>query len=82
MKKYISIVSLAAALGILSCDREHNPDEIPEKSQQKSEQLPSHRTAESMGHSEENKTPESKDTGDDDEPRKDKQHWRVANDSI
>jgi len=82
MKKYISILMLAPVLGMLSCDRETTNNEMSGDNVQhigyKSNQ---HKTVSA-------KSPEaqvdsaSKETGDDDEPQDDKQHWKVSNDSI
>lgn len=83
MKKYISILSLVAALALQSCDRSDllsNPEEQisnrGEKSKERSTVLDERPSDED--HSLMNKP----DTGDDDEPRKDKSHWRTANDTI
>lgn len=83
MKKYISILSLAAAFALQSCDRSdliaNSEEQIftrGQKPQEKSSVLfEAPNTAE---HSETNNF----ETGDDDEPRKDKSHWRTPNDTI
>lgn len=86
MKKYISIFNLLSVLIITSCERSSDLDaEIenlkptPNGSISYNNFTPSAR--------QESSTPEisdlnNLDTGDDDEPRRDKQHWRIATDSV
>lgn len=83
MKKYIKILGLATIVTIQSCevtDRElasENQKESTTKALEKKEQL---KTANKDGSTESNS--HDIDTGDDDEPRRDKSHWRVAQDTI
>ncbi|MCT3897565.1 hypothetical protein HZQ13_05585 [Elizabethkingia anophelis] len=83
MKKYISILSLITAVVLQSCERSDlnidSENEILPKTTNTSEKI--------YSRSENDTTPENPssnniETGDDDEPRKDKSHWRIQNDSI
>jgi len=83
MKKYISILSLAAAIVLQACDR----SELDSKSEGQLEKAnkSSQRTTVYSRHSgEETNTSNmaKPDTGDDDEPRKDKSHWRLPVDTV
>lgn len=85
MKKYISLLSLAAALSMQSCDREdpstENMNHIQNRMESQSIQqifAPANTKRDQTGTG-------SQETGDDDnddEPKRDKQHWRVDNNSI
>lgn len=82
MKKYISILSLVTAVALQSCDRSDLLSRSDEqfmargqRSQERSSALPGNAHADNA---EMNKL----ETGDDDEPRKDKSHWRVPNDTV
>ena len=85
MKKYISILSLAAAFILQSCDRSEHLYGSGEQISNIGKNTQS-RVAETAQHfSEEEYSSSNKsesDTGDDDEPRKDKSHWRLPNDSV
>lgn len=83
MKKYISILSLVTAFALQSCDRSdlvtNSNEQIltrGQKSQEKFSALTE--TLNPEGHPEMSKP----GTGDDDEPRKDKSHWRIPTDTI
>lgn len=83
MKKYISILSLAAAFVMQSCDRS---DLVSKSDEQILEKLykPLERTAVNSQHTDEEThiNLSKPDTGDDDEPRKDKSHWRLPVDTV
>lgn len=82
MKKYISILILASVLGMLSCDREtsrnETSDDTIKRFQNRSNQNKTEPGTDTAG----KVAPTSKETGDDDEPEDDKQHWKFPNDSI
>lgn len=87
MKKYISILGLLTVLALQSCERtESGADtENPEKPLTKdflraTEKQSSDDDASTVFSREANE--DNLDTGDDDEPRKDKQHWRTVRDSL
>jgi len=79
MKKYISLLNLIAAFLMLSCDRSESIVE-PEG---KTTEITSHREAATE---ENNIYQENNDNnlekGDEEEPKKDKQHWRTVNDTV
>lgn len=89
MKKYISILGLLTVLALQSCERidagaytenPENPDnenifKATEKQSSENDDV----TVFSREAGEDNL---DLDTGDDDEPRKDKQHWRTVRDSL
>jgi hypothetical protein len=84
MKKYISILSLSAAFFLQSCDRSdllsNSEEQIFTRGQkpQGKSSVSSFEALNTAEHMEINKF----ETGDDDEPRKDKSHWRTSNDTI
>lgn len=82
MKKYISILMLAPVLGILSCERETNNNEMSEDKVQRVQNKSNKHQIGSAKSPEAQVDSASKETGDDDEPQDDKQHWKVPNDSI
>jgi len=83
MKKYISLLSLIAAIILQSCDRtslsSDSEDQILPK--QKIAEKGSFTKSENRMKSETSYTNKT-DTQDDDEPRKDKSHWRIQNDTV
>jgi len=81
MKKYISILMLAPILGILSCDRETNNNEMSEDKVQRIQNKSNQHKAGSARSAEAQVDSAAKETGDDDEPQDDKQHWKVPIDS-
>lgn len=81
MKKHISILMLASAFAILSCERESDNSEISEERINKVQKRENQSKAESAPTLGEQVGLSSKETGDD-EPQDDKQHWRIQNDSI
>ncbi|MDP9955066.1 hypothetical protein J2X97_000703 [Epilithonimonas hungarica] len=83
MKKYISILMLAPVLGMVSCDRETTNNEMPEDNVQRTQYKSNQYQTESRRSQEAQVDSASKkDTGDDDEPQDDKQHWKVPTDSV
>lgn len=83
MKKYISILSLAAAFVLQSCDRSDLVSKSDEQILEKSYK-PLERTTVNSQHTDEEPhiNLSQPDTGDDDEPRKDKSHWRLPVDTV
>lgn len=83
MKKYISIFSLITALAMQSCERSDEDTNSatvlenakPFSSKKEKAKDPSSSAAKDSG-------TDNLDTGDDDEPRRDKQHWRIIQDTI
>lgn len=82
MKKYISILMLTPVLGMLSCDRETANNEISEKNMQGIQYRSNQHKSEPARTEQEQVGLEPKETGDDDEPQDDKQHWKVPYNSI
>lgn len=82
MKKYISILMLAPVLGMVSCDRETTNTEMSEDNVQRIQYKSNQHKAESERSPEAQVDSASKETGDDDEPQDDKQHWKVPIDSV
>lgn len=87
MKKYISILSLLTVLILQSCEiiDDGADTENPEKPLKKdflraTEKQSSDDDASTVFSKESNE--DNLDTGDDDEPRKDKQHWRAVRDYL
>lgn len=88
MKKYISICGLLSVFLMESCERPH--DEMISGQQEELKMKPMKNPDQNNGTSSKNEDPamyespdpKTSDTGDDDEPRRDKQHWRPAKDSV
>lgn len=85
MKKYISIFSLLSVFLITSC--EHSSDleaEIQEIKIANNAKVINNDCATARDESSKSNSSDidNLDTGDDDEPRRDKQHWRVISDSV
>ncbi|MGE8514444.1 MAG: hypothetical protein ACN6N7_17210 [Chryseobacterium culicis] len=85
MKKYISILGLSMLLVLLSCERESEDmsvntalsyQQLAKRSLNNKEYVRAYEKA-----SNEPPNVDNLDTGDD-EPRPDKQHWKVKNDTI
>lgn len=87
MKKYISILSLLTILDLQSCERiesgadTENPENQVRKNILKATENQSSGNDDMTVFSRE-ANEDNLDTGDDDEPRKDKQHWRTIRDSL
>lgn len=83
MKKYISLLGLAAVLGMQSCDREETYHAGLNHIPHKMEGSDTRRASEAANKMRNQTGSRSRDTGnDDDEPKRDKQHWRTSNDPI
>lgn len=83
MKKYISFLSLTALFYMQSCERSDSEVHITEQGNQ---------SMKAISHKESLKTENNSSTAKDDsdsleddskdEPKRDKQHWKIAKDSI
>ncbi|MBD3903346.1 hypothetical protein NAL32_02490 [Chryseobacterium sp. Ch-15] len=82
MKKYISILSLITALFIQSCERSESDLNPTDQKQQNMKVQSNKESARIENGIAEEKGSDNMDTGDDDEPKKDKQHWRMVQDTI
>ncbi|SEM45149.1 hypothetical protein SAMN05421856_103312 [Chryseobacterium taichungense] len=82
MKKYISILSLIAALFMQSCERSESDLNPTEHEKIKIETLKNKESSKNADVYSEAKGSNNFETGDDDEPKKDKQHWRTVRDTI
>lgn len=82
MKKYISTLMLAPVLGMLSCDRATANNEMSEDNLHSIQYKSNQHNTESARSPEAKVDYASKETGDDDEPQDDKQHWKVPIDSV
>lgn len=83
MKKYISFLSLIAAIALQSCDRSDLVSSSENENLTKKEIT----VERSYGRSEnipetENSSDNKSGTGEDETPRKDKSHWRIQNDTV
>lgn len=83
MKKYISFLSLVAAIVLQSCDRSDLYISNEDQTLPKQEISGGGSFARSGNNNDEETSDISNfETGDDDEPRKDKSHWRISNDTV
>lgn len=82
MKKYISILILASVLGMVSCERETSHNETFDDNIKRFQNRSNQNKTEAGMDTAIKAAPTSKETGDDDEPEDDKQHWKFPNDSI
>jgi hypothetical protein len=83
MKKYISFLSLIAAIVLQSCDRSDLSSDSEDQILPKQEITGEGSFARTENITEtENSSVNKTETGEDEEPRKDKSHWRVPNDTI
>lgn len=87
MKKYISILSLLTVLALQSCERTESGADIENPENPGNENI--FKATEKQSSDDDASTffsrevnEDNLDTGDDDEPRKDKQHWRTVRDSL
>ncbi|WP_332452410.1 hypothetical protein [Chryseobacterium aquaticum] len=82
MKKCISILSLITVLLMQSCERSDNDFNITEQKNLKIE-VQNYNESEKIGNKESGESDsENLDTGDDDDdPPRDKQHWRIEQDT-
>ncbi|WBX97885.1 hypothetical protein [Chryseobacterium gambrini] len=83
MKKHISILSLLVILLMQSCERSDDDFNIIEQKNLKIE-VQNYNDSEKIGNKESGESDsDSLDTGDDDDdPPRDKQHWKIAQDTI
>lgn len=82
MKKYISFLSLIAAIVLQSCDRSDLSSDSEDQILPKQEIAGEGSSARTENKGESEKSGANKSETGDDEPRKDKSHWRVPNDTI
>lgn len=89
MKKHITILSLIAIVALQSCERtdsvadaEYLEKPVEKKVMKAFEKQSSDNDNITVFSREADEDNLDLDTGDDDEPRKDKQHWRTVQDSI
>lgn len=85
MKKYISIFSLITALFMQSCERSDsgiNSDSLLENAKPVSLKKEKVEVKDTNKSTAKGSDIDHLDTGDDDEPRRDKQHWRTSLDTI
>lgn len=82
MKKYISLLCISAAFGMQSCERNESVSNVSEQIQERNEVQNNKESARVQNILNEEEGYENKETGDDDEPKRDKQHWRVVRDTI
>ena len=83
MKKYISILSLITVLLLQSCERSDDDFNITEQKYLKIK-IQNYHESEKIGNKESGESDSDiLDTGDDDDdPPRDKQHWKIAQDTI
>lgn len=83
MKKHISILSLLVTLLMQSCERSDDYFNITEQKNLKIE-VQNYNDSEKIGNKESGESDsDSLDTGDDDDdPPRDKQHWKIVQDTI
>lgn len=85
MKKYISIFSLITAFFMQSCERSDadiNSETFQENTKPLNFKKQKIEAKDANKATEKGSDIENLDTGDDDEPRRDKQHWRISQDTI
>lgn len=82
MKKYISFLSLIAAFVLQSCDRSDLSSDSEDQILPKQEIAKEGSFARSENITEAERPYEKKSETGDDEPRKDKSHWRIQNDTV
>ncbi|KQR91421.1 hypothetical protein ASG01_13685 [Chryseobacterium sp. Leaf180] len=85
MKKYISIFSVLTVLSLQSCEDENMETTLQNHELNKPTKVVHKKP--NLSHGKNEKSDEeyentSRETGDDDEPRRDKQHWRTVNDTV
>ena len=79
MKKYISLLSIASAFLMQSCERSDSDVKITQQRNQNMKTLSHKKTVKIE---ETNATATSETDTKDDEPNRDKQHWRIIKDTI
>jgi hypothetical protein len=78
MKKYISLLSIASAFLMQSCERSDSDVKITQQRNQNMKTLSHKKTVKT----EETSTTSTSETDTEDEPKRDKQHWRIIKDTI
>ncbi len=83
MKKYISFLSFTAAFFMQSCERSDSETHITEQGNQSIKAI-SHKESLKTENNSSTAKEDSDSLEDDskDEPKRDKQHWKIAKDSI
>lgn len=81
MKKYISILSLASVIFMYSCERDVSDSNNPQQKEQ-SEKLQSQKISAQNKNSASEEIDQDQAAKDDEEPKRDKQHWRVKKDTV
>ena len=83
MKKYISFLSLTAVFFVQSCERSDSEAHIIEQGNQSMKAI-SHKESLKTENNSSTAKEDSDSLEDDskDEPKRDKQHWKIAKDSI
>ena len=85
MTKYISIFSLITALLMQSCERSDsdlNSESLQENTKPITLKKEKVEVKDTNWSTAKDSDTDNLDTGDDDEPRRDKQHWRISQDTI
>ncbi|WDF45388.1 hypothetical protein PQ459_10815 [Chryseobacterium sp. KACC 21268] len=82
MKKYISLICITAVFGLQSCERNESVSNVSEQIQERNEVQSIKESARVQNALTEKESYENKETGDDDEPKRDKQHWRIVRDTV
>jgi len=82
MKKYISLLYISAVFGMQSCERNESVSDASEQIQGKNEGQSNKESARVQSVLTEEEGYENKETGDDEEPKRDKQHWRIVRDTV
>ena len=81
MKKYISILSLASVLFMFSCERDVSDLNNPQQKEQ-STKLQSQKISTQNKNSATEEIDQDQAAKDDEEPKRDKQHWRIKKDTV
>lgn len=81
MKKYISILSLFTAFLMQSCESSDSDFNTTEQKELNNE-VPNRESSRIENNVLKKNDSDQLDSGDDDEPKRDKQHWRITQDTI
>ncbi|MDV3925515.1 hypothetical protein CMT52_01810 [Elizabethkingia anophelis] len=81
MKKYISILSLTSVLFMFSCERDISDLNNPHQKEQ-STKLQSKKISTQNKNSASGEIDQDQAAKDDEEPKRDKQHWRIKKDTV
>lgn len=84
MKKYISLLSITSAFFMQSCERTESISNATEQIEQQNKVQSTKESSRIQNQNvlSEEEGHQNKETGDDDEPKRDKQHWRIVRDTI